>query len=112
MKFLPFVFKHLRATWVRTASTVVSMGLCVFLFCTLQTVLAHFDTFIAGRSPRRLVTRNARSLMSSLPLTLDWSAWYAISSFAVLGFFAALSVAAFHTSLGGKPLFGKALLDD
>ncbi len=46
------------------------------------------------------------------PLTLDWSAWYAGRSFAVLGFFAALLIAAFYTSLGGKPLFGKALLDD
>jgi putative ABC transport system permease protein len=69
MKFLPFVFKHLRATWVRTASTIVSMALCVFLFCTLQTVLAHFDDFIEGRSPRRLVTRNAVSIISVVPLT-------------------------------------------
>ena len=46
------------------------------------------------------------------PLTLDLSAWYAGRSFAVLGFFTALLVAAFYTSLGGKPLFGKALLDD
>jgi len=46
------------------------------------------------------------------PLTLDWSAWYAGRSFAVLGFFAALLLIAFYTSLGGKPLFGKALLED
>src|SRR5689334_21993862 len=45
------------------------MALCVFLFCTLQTVLAHFDDFIGGRSPRRLVTRNAMSLISTIPLT-------------------------------------------
>ena len=63
MKFLPFVLKHLRATWVRTASTVVAMALCVFLFCTLQSVLAHFDRFVDSRSPRRLVTRNAVSLI-------------------------------------------------
>jgi len=69
MKFLPFVFKHLRATWVRTLSTVVSMGLCVFLFCTLQSVLVHFDRFIDNRSPRRLVTRNAMSIMGTIPLT-------------------------------------------
>ncbi|MBK5256864.1 MAG: protein kinase, partial [Vicinamibacteria bacterium] len=46
------------------------------------------------------------------PMTLDWSAWYAGRSFAVLGFFAALMVASFYTSLGGKPMFGKALQDD
>ena len=69
MKFLPFVLKHLRATWVRTASTVVAMALSVFLFCTLQSVLAHFDGFIDSRSPRRLVTRNAVSIISAIPLT-------------------------------------------
>jgi putative ABC transport system permease protein len=69
MKFLPFVFKHLRATWVRTASTVVAMALSVFLYCTLQSVLAHFDGFIASRSPRRLVTRNAVSMIGAIPLT-------------------------------------------
>jgi putative ABC transport system permease protein len=69
MKFLPFVFKHLRATWVRTASTVVAMALCVFLFCTLRSVLDHFDRFVATRSPRRLVTRSALSIIGSVPLT-------------------------------------------
>jgi putative ABC transport system permease protein len=69
LKFLPFVFKHLRATWVRTASTVVAMALCVFLFCTLQSVLAHFDRFIEGRSPRRLITRNGMSILGVVPLT-------------------------------------------
>jgi len=69
MKFLPFVFKHLRASWVRTSSTVVAMALCVFLFCTLQSVLAQFANFVSSRSPRRLVTRNAVSLLSVIPLT-------------------------------------------
>ncbi len=51
-------------------------------------------------------------MLSNAPLTPDWSAWYAGRSFAVLGFFAALLVFASYTSLGGKPLFGKALLED
>ena len=42
------------------------------------------------------------------PLTLDWSAWYAGRSFAVLGFLATLMAAAAYTSLGGNPLFGRA----
>jgi putative ABC transport system permease protein len=69
MKFLPFVVRHLRATWVRTASTVIAMALCVFLFCTLQSVLAHLGGYIDSRSPRRLVTRNALSIISAIPLT-------------------------------------------
>lgn len=51
-------------------------------------------------------------VLQNTPLTLDWSAWYAGRSFAVLGFFTLLLLAAFYTSLGGKPLFGKALLED
>ncbi len=69
MKFLPFVFKHLRATWVRTASTVVAMALCVFLFCTLRSVLDHFDQFVHSRSPRRLIIRDGISIIGSVPLT-------------------------------------------
>ena len=45
-RFLPFVFQHLRHTRVRTGSTVVAMGLCVFLFCVLRSVLAQLDAFI------------------------------------------------------------------
>lgn len=69
MKFLPFVFRHLLSTWVRTASTIISMALCVFLFCTLQSILAHLDGFIEGRSPRRIVTRNAMSIIGVVPIT-------------------------------------------
>ena len=46
------------------------------------------------------------------PLTLDWSEWYAGRSFAVLFSFVAVLLLAFYTSLGGKPLFGRALLED
>ena len=46
------------------------------------------------------------------PLTLDWSVWYAGRSLAVLGFFVVLLGASAYLSLGGKPVFGKALLDD
>lgn len=51
-------------------------------------------------------------VLENTPLTLDWSAWYAGRAYAVLAFFVALLLAAFYTSLGGKALFGKALLED
>ena len=68
MKFLPFIFRHLSRRWIRTGSTVVAMALCVFLFCTLQSVLAQLDRLIEGRSPRRLVARNGISVIFGLPL--------------------------------------------
>lgn len=47
-----------------------------------------------------------------VPLTLEVSAWYASRAGPVVLVFAALLAYAFHTSLGGKPIFGGALLDD
>ena len=51
-------------------------------------------------------------LSSRVPLTLDLSAWYAGRFFAVLSFLALALFASAYLSLGGKPLFGKAVLDD
>jgi putative ABC transport system permease protein len=69
VKFLPFVLKHLRRNWVRTTSTVVAMAICIFLFCTLQTVLASINDMLASTSANRLITRHAVSLVFSLPLS-------------------------------------------
>ena len=52
------------------------------------------------------------SVLIRSPLTLDASAWYAPRSFTVLLLLAALLVVACHKSLGGKPMFGRALLED
>lgn len=46
------------------------------------------------------------------PLTFDASAWYFGRSLVVLVIFGGLVVVSAWVSLGGKPLFGKALLDD
>jgi putative ABC transport system permease protein len=67
MKFLPYVLKHLRRNWLRTLSTVLGMALCVFLICTLQTVLAAMDESVRGANPARLATRHAVSLVFNMP---------------------------------------------
>jgi putative ABC transport system permease protein len=68
MKFLPFVLKHLKRNWVRTLSTVVAMAVCIFLFCTLQTVLREINSQLDSANASRLVTRNNVSLVFSLPI--------------------------------------------
>jgi len=68
VKFLPYLLKHLRRNWVRTGSTVVAMAVCIFLFCTLQTVLAEVNNLLEGTSANRLITRHAVSLVFNLPL--------------------------------------------
>ena len=69
MKFLPFVLKHLRRNWIRTLSTVVAMAICIFLFCTLQTVLEAVNWGLQSANASRLVTRHALSLANMLPLS-------------------------------------------
>ncbi len=71
MKFVPFILKHLRRNWIRTLSTVVAMAICIFLFCTLQTVLVSINDLLASTSASRLVSRNAVSLVFSLPLSYE-----------------------------------------
>jgi putative ABC transport system permease protein len=68
MKFLPYLLKHLRRNWFRTGLTVLAMAVCIFLFCTLQSVLAQIDALLDSTSAKRLVTRNSVSIVFDLPI--------------------------------------------
>ena len=50
--------------------------------------------------------------LGSFPLTTQMSAWYADISLAGMVLMAVMAVYAFHTSLGGRPMFGAAELED
>jgi hypothetical protein len=50
--------------------------------------------------------------MNESPLTLDPSAWFATRSIPVFLAVVGLALYGFHTSLGGKPPFGRVLADD
>lgn len=69
MKFIPFVLKHLKKNWVRTASTVLAMALCIFLFCTLETILDAVSWGLKSASASRIVTRHQVSLIYEMPLS-------------------------------------------
>jgi hypothetical protein len=51
-------------------------------------------------------------LLTNLPLTTQWSAWYSGLSLAGILLMAAIVLFGFYTSLGGRPLFGGAALDE
>jgi putative ABC transport system permease protein len=68
MRFLPYVLKHLRHNWVRTGSTIIAMSVCIFLFCTLQTVLEAVQWGLKSSNASRLITRNAISLVYNMPV--------------------------------------------
>ncbi|HVO78737.1 MAG TPA: ABC transporter permease [Candidatus Bathyarchaeia archaeon] len=69
MKFAPLVLKHLRKNWLRTLSTVLAMAVCIFLFCTLHTVVEAVEFGLHSGNASRLVTRHYVSLVYNLPLT-------------------------------------------
>ena len=50
--------------------------------------------------------------LTTFPLTTQASAWYAGISLAGILLMAAIAFYAFYTSLGGRPVFGRALLDE
>lgn len=68
MKFLPYLLKHLRRNWVRTLSTVAAISVCIFLFCTLQTIIAAVKWGLQSANASRLITRHATSLAYNIPL--------------------------------------------
>jgi putative ABC transport system permease protein len=69
MRFLPLVLRHLRKSWIRSASTILALALCIFLFCTLQTFLLAVNRNLATSNASRLVTRHAVSLVFNLPMS-------------------------------------------
>jgi putative ABC transport system permease protein len=68
MRFVPYVLKHLRRNWVRTASTVAGMAVCIFLICVLQTVLAAINASTEAADPGRLVARHGVSMIFNMPI--------------------------------------------
>ena len=69
MKYAPLILKHLRKNWIRTLSTVLAMSVCIFLFCTLQTVVEAVNFGLHSGNAGRLVTRHYVSLVYNLPMT-------------------------------------------
>src|SRR5208337_1942322 len=67
MKYAPLVLKHLRRNWIRTLSTVLAMAVCIFLICTLQTVVDAVNYGLSLGNASRLVTRHYVSLVFNLP---------------------------------------------
>jgi putative ABC transport system permease protein len=67
MKYLPYVLRHISRNRVRTLSTVFGMALCIFLICTLRTVLSGMDASLRSARPDRLATRHAVSVVFTLP---------------------------------------------
>ena len=69
MKFLSLVLKSARRSKRRTALTVLSVAIAVFLFASLRAVLDGFNAGAAASSSTRIVTQRSTSLFFSMPIS-------------------------------------------
>jgi putative ABC transport system permease protein len=69
MKFLGLVLKSARRNKRRTALTVISVAVAVFLFAALRAVLDGFHAAVEASSSTRIVTIRSTSLFFSMPTT-------------------------------------------
>jgi hypothetical protein len=51
-------------------------------------------------------------LLQAFPITTQLSAWYSWIGLTGLALLLVFALYAFHTSLGGQPMFGRASLED
>jgi putative ABC transport system permease protein len=89
MKFVGLVIKSARRNKRRTALTVLSVAMAVFLFAALRAVLDGFHAAVEASSSTRIVTIRSTSLIFSMPTThaetiktvqgvrdITWANWF------------------------------------
>ena len=69
MKFINLVLKSAARSKRRTALTMLSVAIAVFLFAALRAVLDGFDAVSAASSSTRIVTINATSMIFNMPVS-------------------------------------------
>ncbi len=69
MKYLLLLFKNARRNKRRTALTIVSVAIAVFLFSALRAILDGFQTAIESSSSTRIVTVRSTSIIFPMPVS-------------------------------------------
>ncbi len=87
------------SSFIAVISMALSVGLTVFLFLRYG-LLALISSLLFSL------------ILLSFPITTQLSAWYSGIGLTGLALLFAFALYAFHTSLGGQPLFGRASLED
>jgi predicted Ser/Thr protein kinase len=84
--------------WVALPIRLVQYGVMMFIMLRFGLL-----PFVVGQA--------MVDILILFPVTMDFSAWYAGSAIFALSFIVVLGAWAFHTALGGRPLFKQDLLD-
>jgi serine/threonine-protein kinase len=118
---LLFLFRTLlRRDWAAAVVFVLFFGFLVAqgtgtlaVVLVPRLILSSLSVYLLIRfGVLALVAANVFNVfLASFPLTTQMSAWYADTSLAGIALMAAIAFYAFHTSLGGQPMFGASELD-
>ena len=68
-RYLPYILRNTLRNKRRTALTVLSIVISLFLFCTLRTVITSLAASLESASSARLITRRSTSLTFMLPVS-------------------------------------------
>ena len=71
MNILKILFKNAFRHKLRTSLTILSITIAILAFCLLRTVISAWYAGVEASSANRLVTRNAVSLIFSLPFSYN-----------------------------------------
>ena len=120
--FLLFLFRSLlRNEWVAAVAWVLFLSVFIAaakqpfsVFLVENLILNGVTVFLLTRLGFLALTATFvfQSLLMRFPLTTQASAWYSGISLAVILLMAAMAFYGFYTSLGGRPVFGGAVLED
>ena len=110
----------LRRDWIALAlAFVLLMGgsgpyYSLFPDLTLQAFVSVACLFVLFRFGLLALASSLlfTAIFAGFPITTNLSAWYSGIGLAGLVLLLGLTIYAFHTSLGGQPLFGRASLED
>lgn len=69
MEILKLIFRNTLRQRLRFSLTVFGMAVAILAFCLLRTVVEAWYAGVSAASPKRLVTRNAVSLIFPLPIS-------------------------------------------
>jgi putative ABC transport system permease protein len=61
------VWRHLGAHPVRCVITILAVGVAMFLFCFLRSIVTSLDSAVKASASNRVITASAVSLFQSLP---------------------------------------------
>jgi hypothetical protein len=101
--------------WILFNSVFFSLGRNFSLLALMENLFLNVVTVFLLRRLGLLwmvVSFVFVGLLTNLPLTTQWSAWYSGYSIAGILLMAAIVLFGFYTSLGGRPIFGGAVLEE